>query len=131
MSHHLFGEKLRQRYEELGLSQREAAEAIVTNQSTISDWVNDKHFPKSEHLLRIRDVLRISIDYLIDDAIPVGQHTRPALEEKVLDLARTIGLDEAIWRLLNPKEKEKLAPGEKQVEVHHPPKGRPNRRRSS
>jgi transcriptional regulator with XRE-family HTH domain len=95
-----FAEKVGRRLDELGLSQSDVAKAIGTYQSTISDWVQENRLPKIGFLIRLAEVLGTTLDYLVNDAIPVGQHAHNKDEELILAMARALGYDESKRRLL-------------------------------
>ena len=53
--------KLRFRY---GLTQNELAEIIGIKRNTYSDWENGKTEPSFENLIKLADLLEVSLDWL-------------------------------------------------------------------
>jgi transcriptional regulator with XRE-family HTH domain len=100
MTSNHFAEKLGRRITELGLSQEDVADAIGSYQSTISDWIQKNKLPKIGYLIRLAEVLGTTLDYLVNDSIPVGQHAYNKDEELILAMARALGYDESKRRLL-------------------------------
>jgi transcriptional regulator with XRE-family HTH domain len=100
MTSNHFAEKLGRRIAELGLSQEDVADAIGSYQSTISNWIQENRLPKIGYLIRLAEVLGTTLDYLVNDAIPIGQHAYNKEEELILAMARALGYDESKRRLL-------------------------------
>lgn len=51
------GAKIRQFREQLGMTQKELAEALGLQQATISFWENGKIAPSNQNLIRLADIL--------------------------------------------------------------------------
>lgn len=60
-----FPSKLKQAREEMGITQVEVAEALKTEQNTISKYENGKIEPKIEMIGKLCDLYHISADWLI------------------------------------------------------------------
>ena len=63
-----FGEQLRRRREELGISRAELAEALGVSRSAIGNYETGVSAPKEEVLLRLFDALRVDPNYLYRDS---------------------------------------------------------------
>lgn len=89
-----FGEKLRRRRLELGLTLDQLAEKIGSRKAYVWQLENKKPAkPSGELLLKIANVLDISAEYLIDDTVqdPTDKQVRIALARG----ARNRGLTQA------------------------------------
>ena len=78
----IFGEKLRSRRIEKGLTLEALAEKVGTTKAYVWQLENKKPAkPSGELLLKIADVLDISAEFLIDDAVstPTDRHVQIAL----------------------------------------------------
>lgn len=62
-----FGQKIRERRNELGLSQRKLASMVGVTSPTISMWENDTNNPKTENFLNLASALNYSIEELLSD----------------------------------------------------------------
>ena len=60
------GKKIKELLKARGITQGKLSELTGFRQSDISDWVNDKHLPRSETLDKIADVLKVSISELVE-----------------------------------------------------------------
>ncbi len=60
------GKKIKELLKIRGITQGKLSELTGFRQSDISDWVNDKHLPRSETLDKIADVLKVSISEIVD-----------------------------------------------------------------
>ncbi|WP_336071906.1 helix-turn-helix transcriptional regulator [Nitratireductor rhodophyticola] len=77
-----FGEKLRKRRLELGLTLDQLAEKIGSRKAYVWQLENKKPAkPSGELLLKIANVLDIAAEFLIDDSVevPTGKHVEIAL----------------------------------------------------
>lgn len=50
---------------ERGLTQKQLSEMIMVNQSTVAMWETGKSLPRSNHLIRVAQVLECSVDELL------------------------------------------------------------------
>lgn len=67
-----FGEKVRNRIAELGLTQELIGERLGVAQTQVSRWINKNTPPqKWRMLLNLARSLQVTVDYLIDDSIEV------------------------------------------------------------
>jgi len=62
-----FGEKIKARRKELGLSQRKLAQMIGLTHGTISQWESDTNSPKTENFMNLARALQYSIEELLAD----------------------------------------------------------------
>lgn len=60
-----FGERLRQRREELGIIQEEITQRIGINKSTYADYEANRRTPNAYILSEISDILNCTLDYLV------------------------------------------------------------------
>ncbi|MBQ6223026.1 MAG: helix-turn-helix transcriptional regulator [Solobacterium sp.] len=61
------GEKLREARKEAKLSQEEFAEKVGVSRSAVAKWESDRGMPDVDNLKVIASLLKISIDYLLDE----------------------------------------------------------------
>ncbi len=61
----IFGEKLKKLRMDKDLLQKELAEELKTDRSTITAWEIGKAYPTVEMLISIADYFNVSIDYLL------------------------------------------------------------------
>lgn len=59
------GKQIKKYRSELGLSQETLAEKIYVSRQTVSNWENDKNYPDINSLLRLSEILQVSVDILI------------------------------------------------------------------
>lgn len=88
-----FGEQLRRRREELGISRAELAEALGVSRSAIGNYETGVSAPKEEVLLRLFDALRVDPNYLYRDSFRTA--TAPAYsgeEQRLLEKFRRLSL---------------------------------------
>ncbi|NID13750.1 helix-turn-helix domain-containing protein [Fibrivirga algicola] len=94
-----FGQRLRQRREEVGMSQDELARRILvkSGKQTISKWEQGKTVPDLTEILRIAEVLDVTAAWLVDGTEattstmqkpPVGYVLMPS--EEVIDMQRRL-----------------------------------------
>lgn len=61
------GERIRQARENKGIQQKELAELVqVKSSGVISNWERDLNKPDSEKIIKLCEVLNISLSYLLD-----------------------------------------------------------------
>ena len=63
-----FGEQLRRRREELGISRAELAEKLGVSRSAIGNYETGVSAPKEEVLLQLFDALQVDPNYLYRDS---------------------------------------------------------------
>lgn len=100
-----------ERYEKLCIAQgykpasQQAADAIGTNRGTISAWKTSGSPPKTEYLVAIADVYKVSVDYLLcrtDDPTDysnpdlIASLAGPQLDEFDGDVKKAVALQKAI-----------------------------------
>lgn len=65
-----FGSRLKKARNALSIDQKELARLLGReNQSIISNWENDRAKPSADDLVRLADVLKVSIDYLMRNEV--------------------------------------------------------------
>ena len=60
----IFTERLKELRKNKGLKQREIAELLGVKQNTYSDWENGKTEPSFENLIKLADLLEVTLDWL-------------------------------------------------------------------
>lgn len=96
------GERIRQLRKEAGLSQAELAEKIGADPGRVSRYEAGRITPSAEALVRLAEVLNISIDHLLIDGIPrrplhaaqdaLGDHLAAVAELPADDLAALLSI---------------------------------------
>jgi transcriptional regulator with XRE-family HTH domain len=79
-----FGESIRKRREELGLTQQDLAEKLFVSRQTVCRWENGSRYPDLIMAKKITLVLGISLDELIPGQ-EVPEYTPP--KEPIIDLS--------------------------------------------
>ena len=62
----IFGKKLREVRKSKKLTQKELAEQIGIKRNTYSDWENGKTEPSFENIVKLADLLDVSLDWLFE-----------------------------------------------------------------
>lgn len=93
-----FGQRLRERREELGLSQAALAERLGVRQSAVGNYENGISSPKEEILLRMFDCLGVEPNFLYQDSFRAGKQVLSRPERALLKRYR--GLSPAGRRTL-------------------------------
>lgn len=79
------GSQIKQRRTELGLSQEALAEKIGVSRSAISNWEIDRNYPDLQVIVKLSEVLGISIDELLKgDTVVVEKITTDTVQRKKL-----------------------------------------------
>jgi repressor LexA len=78
-----FGERMRQRREELGISRAELAEKLGVSRSAVGNYEISISAPKEEVLLRLFDALNVDANYLYRDSFR-GEGEASSQEERSL-----------------------------------------------
>jgi transcriptional regulator with XRE-family HTH domain len=60
----IFSKRLKKLRKNKGLKQQELAEILGIKRNTYSDWENGKTEPSFENLIKLVDLLEVSIDWL-------------------------------------------------------------------
>lgn len=60
----IFSERIKRLRKNKGLKQQEIAELLGVKRNTYSDWENGKTEPSFENLIKLADLLEVSIDWL-------------------------------------------------------------------
>ena len=84
----LFGQKLRFVRLRFGLSQAELAQRLELGQSQISHLEQGRGAPSLEVVLRAADVLSVTCDYLLRDAVPIDPPIAAVVPARPLSPAR-------------------------------------------
>ena len=60
----IFTERLKELRKNKGLKQQEIAELLGIKRNTYSDWENGKTEPSFENLIKLADLLEVTLDWL-------------------------------------------------------------------
>ena len=83
-----FGNQLKKRREELGLSRGEVAARLGVSASAISNYENGLSFPKEEVMLRLFDCLDTEPNMLFRDSFRTGRYVLSRSEQAMLDIIK-------------------------------------------
>jgi len=67
------GEKIREARSKCGLSQEQLAQRLSVSRSAVAKWETDKGLPDVGNLKILARLLRVSVDYLLDDSKTVEE----------------------------------------------------------
>ena len=87
-----FGDQLKKRREELGLSRSELADRLGVSRSAVGNYETGISAPKEEVLLRLFDALHVEPNYLYRDAYRGGGEGVSDEERSLLEKYRRLGL---------------------------------------
>lgn len=90
----LLGDKIRQRRAELKLSQQAVASAVEASRPSVTDWENNKNFPKGGYILALAKVLQVSVEYLLDES--VSRYVRQAIPTEGVDIQELTSAIQAV-----------------------------------
>ena len=94
-----FGQRMRERREELGLSRAKLADCLNVSMSAISNYENGVSFPREEILLRVFDCLRTDPNATVLRAVPRCQTLKNGRCWKITGFyPRMSGKKSGIWR---------------------------------
>ena len=85
-----FGDQLKRRREELGLSRTTFAEQLGVSASAISNYENGLSFPKEEVMLRLFDCLHIDPNFLFQDSFSAGGQVLTQSERALMKQYRSL-----------------------------------------
>lgn len=94
-----FGERLKEAIQRKGYTQKELSEILGVNQDTITNYVQERSFPKADMLLNICQLLDVSADWLLKGRTEYLDMT--GLSEEESKLIR-------IFRMLDLRDKEEI-----------------------
>lgn len=96
-----FGQRLRDRRKELGISQGELAKALGVSLSAVSNYENGQNAMREDVLLRLFRVLQIEPNYLYQDAFTGESFTCSVEEERLVRAYRSLRLPgkQALWAM--------------------------------
>ena len=96
------GYRIRQRREDLGMTQQELADKLLVTVQAVSQWENGKTQPDSDRIPQLAKLLRTTADDLLDDAAPIAvswqlsdrMFSEERMYSKLKAFAQAEGLDE-------------------------------------
>lgn len=96
-----FGQRLRERRKELGLSQGELAKALGVSLSAVSNYENGLNAMREDVLLRLFRVLDVEPNYMYQDAYSGEGFTCSVEEERLVKAYRSLRLTgkQALWNV--------------------------------
>jgi len=94
-----FGERLKEAIQRKGYTQKELSEILGVNQDTITNYVQERSFPKADMLLNICQLLDVSADWLLKGETEYLDMTGLSDEESKLI---------RIFRMLDLRDKEEI-----------------------
>ena len=94
-----FGQRLRERRKELGISQGELAKALGVSLSAVSNYENGQNAMREDVLLRLFRVLEIEPNYLYQDAFTGQGFTCSVEEERLVKAYRSLRVSgkQTLW----------------------------------
>ncbi len=97
---HVAAARIRQKRQELSMTQEALAAAIGTSQKQVSRYENGDNDPTGDVLRHIAEALDVSVDWLLGledtDPVPIEAPTLVEREKKVIRLWRQGNITEAI-----------------------------------
>lgn len=87
-----FGERLRQRREELGISRTELADRLGVSRSAVGNYETGVSAPKEEVLLRLFDALHVDPNYLYRDSFRAVGFSCSDEEKRLLEKYRGLSM---------------------------------------
>jgi transcriptional regulator with XRE-family HTH domain len=86
------------------ISQQDAEISCGMPRGRISKWVGGQGEPTARQALRLAELLRVPVRYLIDDAMTSPEPDVSEIQQRILWLAEAVGYDVAVKRLANALE---------------------------
>jgi len=105
----LFADKVRTRLEEMERNQAWLADQLGTSPSQISKWLGDGNQPSHPYLLKMSKTLDVSINFLVDDEIPISD--RKSIEVQTDPHSKTVSYLLSIMEPAEAARRLSLAPG--------------------
>ena len=87
-----FGEQLRRRREELGITRAELADRLGVSRSAVGNYETGVSAPKEEVLLRLFDALHVDPNYLYRDSFRAAGFSCSGEEQRLLEKYRALSL---------------------------------------
>ena len=79
----IFTERLKELRKNKGLKQQEIAELLGVKRNTYSDWENGKTEPSFENLIKLADLLEVTLDWLFGREQMKVKKRSPALQMNI------------------------------------------------
>ena len=124
------GQRIRERREELGLSQAELARRLGVTQSTVGNYEAGISSPNGENLLRLFDCLETEPNYLFQDSYRGGKKVLNGPERTLLERYRRLSpagrrtlqsVAEALGSYQEEMEAEQMTPEPKVIPLYRSP----------
>ena len=119
-----FGEQLRRRREELGISRAELADRLGVSRSAVGNYETGVSAPKEEILLQLFDALQVDPNYLYQDSFHTTGFSCTREEQRLLEKLRRLSLTgrQTVHTLVNAlgswqEEMEALRPAEAEPRI--------------
>ncbi|WP_208560797.1 helix-turn-helix domain-containing protein [Marinilactibacillus kalidii] len=74
------GQRIKERRNELGMTQDQVAEYLGITRQTISNWENGKSYPDIERIIRLSELYTLSLDELLKGDQTMVNHLKEATE---------------------------------------------------
>ena len=125
-----FGERLRRKREELGMSRSELADRLGVSRSAIGNYETGVSAPKEEVLLRLFDALGVDPNYLYRDSFRAPAELFNAEERRLLEKFRRLSLTgrQTVYALVDSLgawqeelEEERVAAEPRVIPLYHSP----------
>lgn len=91
-----------------GLTQLQAAEALLVSRQAISRWELGSVVPSADNLIRIGELYGVSVEFLMDDAAdwPIVEKAKPTPETSPVQETDLLPILETLQELVQEKRRE-------------------------
>ena len=99
-----FGKRLRAVRKELGLTQKQLGEKIGVGRTTISEYESGKIVPRQDGLIKLAEVLKVSVDFLTGtQAVATIENNQYVcqIEDSLLSLIRMFNTDTVVVKFFD------------------------------
>jgi transcriptional regulator with XRE-family HTH domain len=92
-------EKILRLIDDRNLSQAEVERLCGLSSARITKWKDGVGEPTATQIMRIADLLKVPIRYLVDDSLATPEAEVSATQRRILELAELVGYDVALRRI--------------------------------